>query len=138
MLLPFLLAYVIDYIIPLNQIRLVIYFGLIMLATALISFWPISMQSLCCRISTDAIKDLRYDTYQAFFIFQMKALMNSQFLLLISRMSSDTFHIYRMFNVIQRIRIRAPILLIGSIIMMFIIDYQLALVLLALLPLIMR
>ncbi len=137
LLLPFLLAYVIDYIIPLNQIRLVIYFGLIMLATALISFLAnIYANRYAARISTDAIKDLRYDTYQSILHFSNESIDEFSIPSLISRMSSDTFHIYRMFNVIQRMGIRAPILLIGSIIMMFIIDYQLALVLLALLPLI--
>jgi len=52
-------------------------------------------------------------------------------------MTSDTYHIYRMFNVIQRIGIRAPILLLGSIVMMLFIDPFLAFVLIGLLPVIM-
>ncbi len=53
-----------------------------------------------------------------------------------SRLTSDTYNINQMLARVQRIGIRAPILLIGGIVMMLIIDAGLAIVLLALLPII--
>ncbi len=137
LLLPFLLAYVIDKIIPLNDMRRVIWFGVLMLLTALVSFLAnIYANRMASRISTDAIKDLRDDSYHKILHFSNESIDEFSIPSLISRMSSDTYHVYRMFNVIQRIGIRAPILLVGSLAMMFIIDFKLALVLIALLPLI--
>ena len=53
-----------------------------------------------------------------------------------SRLTSDTYNINQMLTRIQRMGIRAPILLIGGLIMMIQMDWVLALVLVALLPII--
>ncbi len=137
LMLPFLLAYVIDKIIPLQQLNLVILFGLLMLLTALGAYISnIIANRFAARISTNAIYDLRDDTYTKIMHFSNQVVDNFTIPSLISRMTSDTYHIYRMFNVIQRIGIRAPILLVGSLFFMFIIDFSLAIVLIGLLPLI--
>jgi len=53
-----------------------------------------------------------------------------------SRLTSDTYNINQMLTRIQRMGIRAPILLIGGLIMMVQMDWVLSLVLVALLPII--
>ena len=53
-----------------------------------------------------------------------------------SRLTSDTYNVNQLLARIQRIGIRAPILLVGGIIMMLAMDYILALVLIGLLPVI--
>lgn len=137
LMLPFLLAYVIDTIIPLQKLNLVILFGVLMLLTALGAYVSnIIANRFAARISTNAIYDLRDDAYTKIMHFSNQAVDNFTIPSLISRMTSDTYHIYRMFNVIQRIGIRAPILLVGSLFLMFIIDFNLAVVLIGLLPLI--
>ena len=91
---------------------------------------------MAARISSDAIRDLRDDAYKHIMTFSNRSVDRFTIPSLISRMTTDTYHIYRMFNVIQRIGIRAPILLLGSIVMMLFIDTYLAFVLIALLPII--
>ncbi len=133
--LPFLLAHVIDTIIPLGRIGLVVVFGLLMLITALGAYvGNILANRLAARVSTNAIKDLRDDSYIKILSFSNKTVDEFTIPSLISRMTSDTYHIYRMFNVIQRIGIRAPILLMGSLLMMLWIDTYLAMILIGLLP----
>lgn len=135
--LPFLLAKVIDDIIPLKRLDLVILYGVLMLLTALGAFVTnIISNRMAARISTNAIKDLRDDGYSKILSFSNKTVDEFTIPSLISRMTSDTYHVYRMFNVIQRIGIRAPILLIGSLFMMFLIDPNLAVVLIGILPVI--
>lgn len=51
-----------------------------------------------------------------------------------SRLTSDTYNINQMLTRLQRIGVRAPILLVGGIIMLAQMDWQLTLVLVALLP----
>lgn len=135
--LPFLLAYIIDTIIPTKNIPLVIIFGFAMLVSSVLAFFGnVWANRLAARISTDAIECLRNDTYEKILSFTNKTTDTFTIPSLISRMTTDTYHIYRMFNVIQRIGIRAPIILLGSLSMMLLIDTSLALVLMALLPVI--
>lgn len=55
---------------------------------------------------------------------------------IISRLSSDTYNVHQMVGMMQRIGIRAPILLIGGIIVTLTLDVKLTLILLITLPLI--
>ena len=136
--LPWLLAYVIDTIIPTKNTSLVFLYGFFMLISSILALLGnIVANRLAARISSDAIENLRNDTYSKIMDFSNRSTDKFTIPSLISRMTSDTYHIYRMFNVIQRIGIRAPILLLGSIVMMLFIDPFLAFVLIALLPVIM-
>lgn len=136
--LPWLLAYVIDTIIPTKNTSMVFLYGFFMLISSILALLGnIVANRLAARISSDAIENLRNDTYSKIMDFSNRSTDKFTIPSLISRMTSDTYHIYRMFNVIQRIGIRAPILLLGSIVMMLFIDPFLAFVLIALLPVIM-
>lgn len=136
--LPWLLAYVIDTIIPTKNSSKVLLFGFFMLMSSILALYGnIIANRLAARISSDAIENLRDDSYSKIMSFSNRSVDQFTIPSLISRMTSDTYHIYRMFNVIQRIGIRAPILLLGSIVMMLFIDPFLAFVLIGLLPVIM-
>lgn len=136
--LPWLLAYVIDTIIPTKNSSMVFLFGFYMLISSMLALYGnITANRLAARISSDAIENLRNDSYAKIMSFSNRSVDQFTIPSLISRMTSDTYHIYRMFNVIQRIGIRAPILLLGSIVMMLFIDPFLAFVLIGLLPVIM-
>ncbi len=136
--LPWLLAYVIDTIIPTKNSSMVFLFGFYMLISSILALYGnITANRLAARISSDAIENLRNDSYAKIMSFSNRSVDQFTIPSLISRMTSDTYHIYRMFNVIQRIGIRAPILLLGSIVMMLFIDPFLAFVLIGLLPVIM-
>lgn len=135
--LPWLLAYMIDFIIPTNRIPKVLFYGALMLGSSLLALLGnVVANRMAARISSDAIRDLRDDAYKHIMAFSNRSVDRFTIPSLISRMTTDTYHIYRMFNVIQRIGIRAPILLLGSIVMMLFIDTYLAFVLIALLPII--
>ena len=135
--LPWLLAYMIDFIIPTKSIPKVLLYGALMLGSSLLALGGnVLANRMAARISSDAIRDLRDDAYKHIMAFSNRSVDRFTIPSLISRMTTDTYHIYRMFNVIQRIGIRAPILLLGSIVMMLFIDTYLAFVLIALLPII--
>jgi len=135
--LPWLLAYMIDFIIPTKSIPKVLLYGALMLGSSLLALGGnVLANRMAARISSDAIRDLRDEAYKHIMTFSNRSVDRFTIPSLISRMTTDTYHIYRMFNVIQRIGIRAPILLLGSIVMMLFIDTYLAFVLIALLPII--
>ena len=135
--LPWLLAYMIDFIIPTKSIPKVLLYGALMLGSSLLALGGnVLANRMAARISSDAIRDLRDDAYKHIMTFSNRSVDRFTIPSLISRMTTDTYHLYRMFNVIQRIGIRAPILLLGSIVMMLFIDTYLAFVLIAMLPII--
>lgn len=81
-------------------------------------------------------KKLRYDLYEklgSLSARQMDQLTTSS---AVSRLTSDTYNFNQLLTRIQRIGIRAPILLLGGIVMMLSMDAKLALVLIGLLPVI--
>ncbi len=135
--LPYILAYVIDEVVPLGDYGRVIWFGIIMLVSAVLAYiGNIVANRMAARVSSWAIEALRNDSYEKIMYFTNRKVDELTIPSLISRMTSDTYHVYRMFNVVQRIGIRAPIILLGSIGMMLFIDAYLAMVLVLLLPVI--
>lgn len=135
--LPFILAYVIDEVVPIGDYGRVIWFGIIMLVSAVLAYiGNIVANRMAARVSSWAIEALRNDSYEKIMYFTNRKVDELTIPSLISRMTSDTYHVYRMFNVVQRIGIRAPIILLGSIGMMLFIDAYLAMVLVLLLPVI--
>lgn len=81
-------------------------------------------------------RKLRYDLYEklgGLSAQQMDKLTTSS---AVSRLTSDTYNFNQLITRIQRIGVRAPILLLGGIIMMLSMDAKLALVLIGLLPVI--
>ena len=136
LMLPFLLAVIIDRIIPTKSIPLVLWFGVMMLTAAILSLtFNVIANRISAKVSTDAILDLRKDGYRKIMALPAKRVDEVGLPSLVSRMTTDTYHVYRFFNVMQRMGIRAPILLIGAVILMVVIDFNLSLIMLILLPL---
>lgn len=135
LMLPFILAIIIDRIIPTKSVPFILLFGFFMLVAAILSItFNVWANRISAKVSTDAILDLRKDGYRQIMNLSAKKVDEVGLPSLVSRMTTDTYHVYRFFNVMQRMGIRAPILLIGAIILMVIIDFQLSIIMLILLP----
>lgn len=134
--LPWILAHMIDDIVPQNDVRLIIFWGVMMLlcaAAALITNIVANrMASLVARNTTEQI---RHDLYKR--TMYMSARTTDEFTIpsLISRLTSDTYNMHQMTGMIQRLGVRAPILLIGGICFTLMLDPALAVVMIAVLPL---
>lgn len=132
---PYLLSHIVDEIMPTKDLRLVTIYGLIMIGAAVICFLfnmkANQMASYICKLFTTS---LRHDLFE-----KINTLTSSQFdevtmPTLISRMTSDTYNVHQMVGMMQRIGVRAPLLLLGGIVITFFMDPVLTLVLIALLP----
>ena len=113
-----------------------VYGGLMILCAA----FSLTLNILSNRMSasssgkiTKAIRHDLFDKLQSLSARQMDKLTVAS---AESRLTSDTYNVNQMLARIQRMGIRAPSLLIGGIIMMFTMDAALAMILLALLPII--
>ncbi len=135
--LPWILSYMIDDIIPLQQVRpILIWGGLMFLCSVIAVVFNIIANRMASKVARDTTERIRNDLFS-----KMIYLSNNQvdyFTLpsLISRATSDTYNIHQMLGMMQRIGVRAPILLIGGIIITLTLDPVLTLVMIAVMPII--
>ena len=133
--LPWLLAYTLDEIAPLgDENRVYLYGGAMLLCSLLAWTGNIFANRAAASVARDCTRTLRHDLFGK--ITRLTAREIDRFTIpsLISRMTTDTYNIYRMLGMMQRIGIRAPILLIGGIIVTMTLDAALASLLVAILP----
>lgn len=137
LVLPWLLAYIVDEVIPNypNEIKPVLFYGSIMIICAIIGLvGNVVANRMASFIAKVVTTDLRHDLFKK--IQELSAHQMDEVTVpsLISRMTSDTYNVHQMIGMMQRIGTRAPILLIGGIIVTLTLDPILTLILLALLP----
>jgi ATP-binding cassette, subfamily B, multidrug efflux pump len=133
--LPWILAYVIDNVIPIGLIGPVIWWGVVMLACSVVAVVTnILANRMAAAVARDTTRRIRYDLFRKVAYLTNRQVDKFTIPSLISRMTSDTYNIHQMVGMMQRIGIRAPILLIGGILVTLTLDPVLTLVLVSVLP----
>ncbi len=134
--LPWALAYMIDTVIPAQRKEEILLWGLFMAGcSVLAAVMNVLANRMASRVAGDAVGVIREDLFGKVMYLsgeQMDELTRPS---LISRLTTDTYHVHQMLGRIQRLGVRAPILLIGGIGMTLMLDTVLAGVLFATLPL---
>ena len=137
LLIPSLMETILDEKVPRADVRGIFLFGFFMLLCAagclLCNIQANRMSAVSSGKITLAIRHDLFEKLQSLSARQMDALTVSS---AESRLTSDTYNINQLLARLQRIGIRAPILLLGGIAMMLTMDAVLALVLISLLPII--
>lgn len=133
--LPYLLAYIIDSVVPLKDINMIFIFGGLMILLSIVAWVSeIISNRMASRIARDAIVDIRHDLFAKTIFLSSKQIDKVTISSLESRLTSDTYNVHRMIGMMQRMGVKAPILLIGGLIMTFFMEPYLALVMSATLP----
>lgn len=96
----------------------------------------IAANRMASRVARDATRNIRHDLYSRISMLSCRQYDDVTIPSLISRLTSDTYNMNRMLGMMQRIGVRAPILLLGGVTVTLILDARLSLVLLCTLPLI--
>lgn len=135
LLLPYILEYIIDDIVPVGNLSLVLLWGTLMFLSAFLCRYFSVMAN---RKAIDNAHRISYRVRQDLFTKTVN-LSGSQFdgfglPSLISRMTSDSYNVQTAVQQLQSLCVRAPIILVGGVIMTMIMDFPLALVLLVMLP----
>ena len=133
---PYILAHIIDYVIPLEDRGLVLSWGGLMILCSLLAVtFNIIANRMASKVASDATENIRHDLFSK--TMNLSSARTDYFTKpsLISRMTSDTYNMHQMLGRAQRLGVRAPILLIGGICVTFTLDPVMACVLLAVLPL---
>lgn len=137
LLLPWILAKLIDDVVPQENLRLIIFWGVIMVICSVLAvvtnILANRMASLVARNSTEQI---RHDLFTRISFLSSRQVDYFTIPSLVSRLTSDTYNVHQMTGMMQRLGVRAPILLIGGIAMTLTLEPTLAMIMVAMLPII--
>ncbi len=135
LLIPWVLAHIIDDIIPLNDIKQVLLQAALMLFFAFCAVaGSVIANTMAARVSRDITRTIRHDLFKKICYLSSAQVDAYSVPTLISRMTTDTYHVHHMLGMMQRIGVRAPILLIGGILTTLSLDLPLTLVLIFTMP----
>ncbi len=132
---PYILAYIIDSIIPVGDRGMIFLWGGIMLICSVLALaGNVTANRMASKVASDATEKIRHDLFSKTMYLsnaQTDAFTKPS---LISRMTTDTYNVHQALGRLQRLGVRAPILLLGGICVTFTLDPVMACVLLATLP----
>ena len=137
LIIPFLLSYILENVIADNEIKSILLYGVIMAACALIaSVCNIVANRMAAKTTMLFSTCMRRDLFSK--TLNLSARSTDKFTIpsLEARITSDTYNVQNFIGMMQRMGIRAPILLLGGTAITLFMDRRLALVMIATLPLI--
>lgn len=133
--LPWILAYIIDDVIPGRKVSYILYWGMVMVVLSVgARTFNILANRMAARVARNTIEALRHDLFEKILYLSGKQVDRFTVPSLEARMTSDTYNIHNMIGLMQRMGVRAPIILIGGIVITSTLEPVLTLVLVGLLP----
>ncbi len=136
LLLPWCLAHIVDDVIPMRNIGLIVFWGVLMTIFSVVAvLGNIIANRMASRVARNTTEAVRRDLFHK--TMSLSCAQADRFTIpsLISRLTSDTYNVHSMVGMMQRMGIRAPILLLGGIAVTLTLEPVLALILIACLPL---
>lgn len=137
LLLPLIMAHLLDNVVPLKRVPLIFRWGGAMIvcsAVAVVS--NVTANRMASEVSGIITGKIRHDLFKKIMSLSNSNVDNLTIPSLISRLTSDTYNVHHMLGMMQRLGIRAPIMILGGVAVTFSMDPVLTLILIALMPLI--
>ena len=135
LLIPWVLSHLIDEIVPLKSQKLIFLWGGIMLLCALTALITnIIANRIAAWVARNTTEQVRHQLFSK--ILHLSSHQIDEFTIpsLELRLTSDTYNVHRMISMMQRMGIRAPILLLGGIAITLTLDPVLTAILVCILP----
>ena len=137
LMIPFLLSYILDNVITTNSPSKIVFYGILMAICAIIAcLGNIIANRMAAKTTMIFSTHMRRDLFSK--TLHLSARSTDRFTIpsLEARITSDTYNVQSFIGMMQRMGIRAPILLLGGTTITMLMDRRLALVMVATLPLI--
>ncbi|MBR5496388.1 MAG: ABC transporter ATP-binding protein [Clostridia bacterium] len=137
LVLPYILTYILENVITELNVGKVIAYGAVMIFFAVVAcLGNIIANRMAARVTTNFSKAMRKDLFEK--TLYLSSADTDAFTIpsLESRITTDTYNVHNFIGMMQRMGVRAPILLLGGISLTLIMDKALALVMIATLPII--
>ena len=134
-LIPFVMAKLVDYGIYGNNMPMIYKLGLLLLLLVVFSLiFGVLAGKFAATASTGFAKNLRHDMYYKVQDYSFENIDKFSTASIITRMTTDVTHVQQAYQMLTRITFRAPLTLIFAFIMSFAINAKLSLIFLALAP----
>lgn len=136
LLLPWILSYLIDDVVPMGSMPSILWWGMAMILCAIVALITnIVANRMASRVAQLCTQSMRHDLFSKISKLSCQQVDRFSIPSLESRLTTDTYNIHQMVGMMQRLGVRAPILLLGGICVTLFLEPVLALVLIATLPL---
>ena len=133
--LPYILSRILRDVVATENIKSIVLWGLMMIAFAAVAcLCNICANRMAAKTASSFAEALRHDLFSK--TMRLSPAQTDAFTIpsLESRITTDTYNLHHFVNMIQRMGVRAPILLFGGIAITLIMDSYLALAMIAVLP----
>lgn len=133
--LPYILSHILKNVVVTADLKNIIIWGVAMIVCALLSaYLNIVANRRASLVARNFAENIRHDLFNKIMHLSSKQVDEFTIPSLESRITSDTYNIHHFAGIAQRMGVRAPILLIGGIIITLLMDNYLALAMIAVLP----
>lgn len=135
LLIPWMLSYILDNIVPLKDTKQVLIWGLYMAICAVLALlMNIYANRVAASVARDTTRAVRHDLFKKISYLSCRQIDEFSIPSLESRLTTDTYNVNQVIGMMQRMGIRAPILLIGGICITMTMEPVLTLVMISVLP----
>ncbi len=136
--LPYILGYILETVINGGgSIPMIVGWGVGMIACAATALYcNVKANRMAAKVARDTSEAIRHDLFSRTMTLSGKQTDKFTIPSLESRITTDTYNVHHFIGMIQRMGVRAPMLLLGGIVITLIMDPFLSLVMLATLPII--
>ena len=137
LIIPYILSHILDVVVPTERIRSILLWGGAMLLCALLAcVGNIIANRMAARIAKNSTERIRRTLFARVMEFSSRQLDAFTIPSLESRLTSDTYHIHHFVGMGLRMGVRAPIMLVGGVIVTAFLDPVMTLVMVLVLPMI--
>ena len=135
LLIPFILTYILEHVIITMEISRIVLYGIIMILCSVAAcVGNVTANRMAAKVTADFSIAMRKDLFSKTLYLSARDTDRFTIPSLESRITSDTYNVQNFVAMIQRMGIRAPILLLGGVGITLFMDSALALVMIATMP----
>ncbi len=134
---PYILSHILDNVVPLKSVRRIVFWGAVMIVCALLAcLGNIIANRMAAKLARNTTRRIRHTLFDRIMRLSSRQIDRFTIPSLESRLTSDTYQVHHVVGMSMRMGVRAPILLIGGVLITLTLDPVLTLVMLVVLPLI--
>ena len=135
LVIPYILSHILDVVILEKEIvPILLWGGMMIVCAAMALLGNMIANRMAARTSRNMTEAVRHDLFEKTMRMTCQASDKITVPSLESRLTSDTYNLHHFVGMAQRIGVRAPLLLIGGMIVTLVLDFRLALIMIATLP----
>ena len=135
LMIPWILSYILDNVVPTKDRRIIFFWGIMMIVCSLAAVvGNILANRVAASVARDTTRSVRHDLFKKISYLSCRQIDYFSIPTLESRLTTDTYNVNQVIGMMQRLGIRAPILLIGGICITMTMEPVLTLVMISVLP----